>query len=281
MGASSLIPSATNEQYRTAISVADARDLSNQTAIVTGAATDIGKRVAIALAAAQARVVVNDIGDQRNVNKLVDEIRRRGGQAIAVCADVSQEKDLKRLFEQAVAEFETVDILVANMSLQKAARLTEMPLEQWDRVIAVNLTGLFLCVREAVRYFLKQGVRQGVSRAAGKIICTSNLQPVISWAGHVNDAASTGGVAMMMKSIAQEVAEYKIRVNSVTAGAIRSPIKRTSWQTPESLERLLEQVPGERLGQPQDIADTVVWLASDCSDYVYGATLYANGGMTL
>ena len=255
--------------------------LVNQTAIVTGASSGIGKGVAMGLAEAQARVVVNYIGSADDANAVAESIRGHGGQAIAVQADVSQEEDVQRLFQQAAEEFGSVDILVANAGIQQDAALTEMTLDQWNRVIAVNLTGQFLCAREAVRHFLKQGIREGVSCAAGKIVCMSSVHQVIPWAGHVNYAASKGGIDMLMQSIAQEVAEHRIRVNSIAPGAIQTPINKAAWQTPEALKKLLKLIPSGRIGQPKDIADAVVWLASDASDYVHGTTLFVDGGMTL
>lgn len=255
--------------------------LEKQTAIVTGAGSGIGRGVAIGLAAAQAHVVVNDVGGLDNAQATVDHIRREGGQAIAIGADVSNEDDVRRLFEQAAQEFGSVDILVANAGIQQDAKLTEMTLDQWNHVLAVNLTGQFLCAREAVRYFLKQGIRPDVSCAAGKIICMSSVHQVIPWAEHVNYAASKGGVAMLMQSIAQEVAEHKVRVNSIAPGAIQTPINKSAWQTPSALNKLLELIPYRRIGQPEDIANAAVWLASDHSDYVHGATLFVDGGMTL
>jgi len=156
-----------------------------------------------------------------------------------------------------------------------------MTLEQWNTVVAVNLTGQFLCAREAVREFLRRGVVPEVSRAAGKIICISSVHEVIPWAGHANYAASKGGIAMMMKTLAQEVAPRRIRVNSIAPGAIRTPINTVAWSTPEACRQLLKLVPYNRIGEPEDIARAAVWLASDQSDYVVGATLFVDGGMTL
>ena len=156
-----------------------------------------------------------------------------------------------------------------------------MTLAQWNRVIEVNLTGQFLCCREAVREFLRRGPRPDVSRALGKIICMSSVHEVIPWAGHVNYAASKGGVMLMMKSIAQEVAPYKIRVLSIAPGAIRTPINREAWDTPEHLNALLKLIPMKRIGETDDIARAAVWLASDEADYITGTTLFVDGGMTL
>jgi glucose 1-dehydrogenase len=185
------------------------------------------------------------------------------------------------MFARMLDRFGTIDILVNNAGLQKDARFEEMTLKDWNTVIAVNLTGQFLCAREAVREFKRRGVRKEVSCAAGKIICMSSVHDVIPWAGHVNYAASKGGVLMMMKSIAQEVAPYRIRVNSISPGAIRTPINRPAWETPEAYSQLLTLIPYKRIGEPEDVARAAVWLVSDEADYITGTSLYVDGGMTL
>ena len=157
----------------------------------------------------------------------------------------------------------------------------EMTLEQWRTVIDVNLTGQFLCARAAVREFLRRGPEPRLSRATGKIICISSVHEVIPWAGHVNYAASKGGVMLMMKSLAQEVAPLRIRVNSIAPGAIKTPINRAAWETPGAEAELLKVIPYGRVGDVEDIAKAAVWLASDESDYVTGTSLFVDGGMTL
>jgi glucose 1-dehydrogenase len=156
-----------------------------------------------------------------------------------------------------------------------------MTLEQWQTVITVNLTGQFLCAREAVREFLRRGPRPEVSKALGKIICMSSVHQEIPWGGHANYASSKGGIKLLMESLAQELAPKKIRVNAIGPGAIRTPINTSAWNTPEALKALLTLVPYGRIGEPEDIAQAAVWLASDLSDYVVGATLFVDGGMTL
>lgn len=255
--------------------------LKGQKAIVTGASSGIGKAIAIALGHAGADVVVNYIAGEDAAQKACDEIRGCGSRAIAIRGDVSREDDVRNMFERMLSEFGAVDILVNNAGLQKDAAFHEMTLEQWNKVIGVNLTGQFLCSREAVRAFRKQGVRKSVSCSAGKIICISSVHEVIPWAGHVNYAASKGGVMLMMKSIAQEVAPYRIRVNSIAPGAIRTPINMAAWDTPEAYHELLKLIPYKRIGEPDEIGRAAVWLASDDSDYVHGVTLFVDGGMTL
>jgi glucose 1-dehydrogenase len=194
---------------------------------------------------------------------------------------VSQEDQVQEMFRSMVAQFGTVDILVNNAGLQRDAAFHEMTLAQWNTVINVNLTGQFLCAREAIREFLRRGVVDTVSSAAGKIICMSSVHQEIPWSGHANYASSKGGIKMMMQSIAQEVAPHRIRVNSIAPGAIRTPINTAAWQTKQAYESLMALVPYKRIGEPIDIARAAVWLASDDSDYVVGATLFVDGGMTL
>jgi len=255
--------------------------LQGQKALVTGGASGIGKAVAIALGQAGADVVVNFRRGEDQAKEVVAEIRKSGSRAYAQKADVSDEDQVKNMYQKMIREFGTIDILINNAGLQKDAPFDEMTLDQWNAVINVNLTGQFLCAREAVREFKRRGVVKSVSCAAGKIICMSSVHEIIPWAGHVNYAASKGGVMLMMKSIAQEVAPFRIRVNSIAPGAIRTPINRQAWQTQQAYDELMELVPYKRIGEPDDIARAAVWLASDYADYVNGISLVVDGGMTL
>jgi glucose 1-dehydrogenase len=255
--------------------------LQGQKAVVTGASSGIGRAIAVALGRAGAEVVVNYRAEEDAAAEVVRAIVAEGSRAIAHRADVSREPEVEGLFARAVDELGTVDILVNNAGLQRDASFHEMTLEQWNTVIAVNLTGQFLCARAAVREFRRRGPRPLVSRALGKIICISSVHEVIPWARHANYAASKGGVMLMMKSLAQEVAPLKIRVNSISPGAIRTPINRPAWETPSACEALLRLIPYRRIGEPEDIGRAAVWVASDESDYVTGTSLYVDGGMTL
>jgi glucose 1-dehydrogenase len=225
--------------------------------------------------------MVNYVDGDDAANAVVAEIERAGSRAIAYRADVSAEDQVEAMFAAATAAFGSLDILVANAGLQRDSAFRMMTLAQWNTVIGVNLTGQFLCARAAVNAFLKRGSTPPVSRAAGKIICMSSVHQEIPWAGHANYASSKGGIRMLMESLAQEVAPHRIRVNAIAPGAIRTPINTTAWQTPEAYERLMTLVPYGRIGEPEDIAQAAVWLASDLSDYVVGATLYVDGGMML
>lgn len=257
------------------------KSLQNQKALVTGANSGIGESCALALGAAGADVVVNYVSHPEEAERVVESIRESGSRALAIRADVSREDEVQAMFAGMLKEFGTIDILVNNAGLQRDARFHEMTLEQWNTVISINLTGQFLCAREAVREFLRRGVVPEVSSAAGKIICMSSVHEVIPWAGHVNYAASKGGVMLLMKSMAQELAPKKIRVNSIAPGAIKTPINRAAWESPEAQAELLKLIPEGRIGVPEDISRTAVWLASDASDYVTGTTLFVDGGMTL
>lgn len=255
--------------------------LAGQKALVTGANSGIGKAIAIALGHAGADVVVNYVSREEEAHKVVDEIRGCGANALAIRADVSRENDVQAMFKRAVDAFGTLDILVNNAGLQKDAAFEDLSVEAWDLVMNVNLKGQFLCAREAIRLFKRQGVRKDVSCSAGKIICVSSVHDIIPWAGHVNYAASKGGVMMMMKSVAQEVAPSRIRVNSISPGAVRTPINTEAWSTAAAYNRLMALVPYKRIGEPSDIGRAAVWLACDDSDYITGATIYVDGGMTL
>jgi glucose 1-dehydrogenase len=255
--------------------------LKGQRALVTGASSGIGKAIAAALAQAGANVLINYRSGKDSAGQVACEIAAATGSAVITHqADVSREDEVLGMFERMRREFGGIDILVNNAGLQKDAPFHEMTLEQWNTVIQVNLTGQFLCAREAVRSFQMQGMPP-YSKALGKIICISSVHEVIPWAGHVNYAASKGGVMLMMKSIAQEYAPHRIRVNSICPGAVRTPINREAWETPEAYASLMKLVPYKRIGEPEDIGKAAVWLSSDESDYVTGASIFVDGGMLL
>ncbi len=255
--------------------------LQGQRALVTGASSGIGATVAKTLAAAGAKVVVNYAGGADRAQAVVDQIRAAGGAAMAIRANVHREDEVEAMFQRMRETWGGLDILVNNAGLQKDAPLVEMSLADWQYVLDVNLTGQFLCSRAAAREVLQRGVVPELSRAAGKIICISSVHDVIPWAGHANYAASKGGVSLLMKTMAQELAPHRIRVNAISPGAIKTPINSAAWKTPEAEQELLKLIPYRRVGEPEDIGRAVVWLASDASDYVTGATLYVDGGMTL
>jgi glucose 1-dehydrogenase len=255
--------------------------LQGQKALVTGSSSGIGAGVALALADAGADVVVNYAGSREKAETVAQEVSKFGGEVLIAKADVSKEEDVQAMFQLMLKEWGTIDILVNNAGLQQDSPFVDMTLEKWNKVIGINLTGQFLCAREAIREFLHRGVVKDVSCAAGKIICMSSVHEMIPWSGHANYAASKGGIMMLMKSISQEYAPKKIRINSICPGAIKTPINKEAWETPEALEALMNVIPYKRIGEPDDIGKAAVWLASDLSDYVNGVSLFVDGGMTL
>jgi len=272
---------ASTETTSTAPPVTIHKLLTGQRALVTGANSGIGKGVAIALGEAGADVVVNYVDGDDAANAVVDQILKFGVKAYAHKADVSSEEQVAEMFARMIDEFGTIDILVNNAGLQRDSAFAEMTLEKWNKVLGVNLTGQFLCAREAVKEFLRRGIVPSISSAAGKIICMSSVHQEIPWGGHANYATSKGGIKLLMESMAQELAPKRIRVNAIAPGAIRTPINTAAWNTKAAYDQLMTLVPYGRIGEPEDIARAAVWLASDHSDYVVGTTLFVDGGMTL
>lgn len=260
---------------------ADHRFLPGQRALVTGASSGIGLEVARRIALAGAAVAVNYHSHAESAEALVAEIRASGGNAIAIGGDVSKEADVRTLFSKAVESLGGLDIVVTNSGLQKDAPISKMTIADWQRVLDVNLTGQFLCCREAIAIFRHQKREIPDRENHGSIVCMSSVHQIIPWAGHVNYATSKGGIQMMMQTLAQEVAADRIRVNAVAPGAIRTPINKDAWESPEALEKLLKLIPYGRIGEPEDVARTVVWLASDEADYITGSTIFVDGGMKL
>ncbi len=268
-----------NRQKKTEI--VDFSDLVGQKALVTGGSGGIGKAIALALGKAGVDVCVNYNRHEDRAREVVEEISKYGAESFYVRADVSNEQDVINMFRQAKEKFGFLDIVVSNAGIQADAAFQDMTLDSWNKVISINLTGQFLCAREAVRIFRSQGVRSNVSVSAGKIISICSVHDTIPWAGHVNYAASKGGISMLMKSVAQEVARHRIRVNLISPGAIRTNINTNAWKTAQAYEDLTKHIPYQRIGEPDEIGRAALWLASDMSDYVTGTTLYIDGGMML
>ncbi len=252
-------------------------DLTGQAAIITGASSGLGRAAAIAFGAAGAAVAVNYNSSEDKAREVVDQIVQAGGKAFACAADTSDEAAVIRLFDETAERFGGVDIVFANAGMQKDAPYAKMTLEDWKRVIDVNLTGQFLVTREAVRRFRQQGDR-GVSRAIGKILFMSSVHEVIPWAGHANYAASKGGSGMLMRTLAQEVAGDRIRVNGIAPGAIATAINADATA---DQDKLLELIPYGRIGDPDDVARAALFLVSDAADYIVGSTLTIDGAMSL
>jgi glucose 1-dehydrogenase len=256
-------------------------DLQGQIALITGASSGIGRAVAIAMAQAGATIVVNYHRDRQEGEEVVGEIERQGGKAVTVGADISREEDVQRMFKQLLDRFGTLDILVNNAGIQQDRPFLEMSLQDWQMVLDVNLTGAFLCAREAAREFCRRGLDESRSRSAGKILFISSVHQVIPWAGRVNYAASKGGMLQLMQSLAQEMAPHKIRVNSIGPGAIKTDINRQDWEDPQAAQQLCKLIPYGRIGEPEDVARVAAWLVSDEADYITGTTLFIDGGMLL
>jgi glucose 1-dehydrogenase len=257
------------------------RVLKGQKALVTGASKGLGQAIAIGFGQAGADVLVNYYSDEAGARETAKAIEDAGGKAVMFKADTAKEDQVKAMFECMIGTFGRLDICVPNSGIQLNAKVDEMTLAQWQRVLDVNLTGQFLCAREAIRLFKKQGIDRSISYAAGKLIFMSSVHDIIPWEGHANYAAAKGGILLLMKSVAQEVAHLHIRVNAVSPGAIRTPMNVEKITSQEVYERvLLKLIPYKRIGEPEDIARATVWLASDESDYVNGNTIYVDGAMT-
>ncbi len=258
------------------------RVLEGQKALVTGASKGLGQAMAIGFAQAGADVLVNFSTDEEGARQTARIIEEHGAKAVVFKADVSNEDQVRAMFDCMLRSFGRVDICVPNAAIQLNAPVDEMTLQQWQRVIDVNLTGMFLCARESVRAFKRQGINRSISYACGKLIFISSVHDIIPWEGHANYAAAKGGLMLLMKSLAQEVAHLRIRVNAISPGAIRTPMNVEKLTSPEAFEStLLKLIPSKRIGEPEDVARTAVWLASDESDYLQGTTIYVDGGMTL
>ena len=257
------------------------RVLVGQKALVTGASKGLGQAIAIGFAHAGTDVLVNYNSDETGARETAEAIRKCGAKAALFQADVAKEDEVAAMFAHMIDTFGRIDICVPNSGIQLNARIDEMTLAQWQRVIDVNLTGMFLCAREAIRAFKRQGIDRTISYSAGKLIFMSSVHDVIAWEGHANYAASKGGIILLMKSIAQEVAHLRIRVNAISPGAIRTPMNLEKLTSPEIFDSvLLKLIPCKRIGEPEDVARATIWLASDESDYVNGTTIYIDGGMT-
>ncbi len=256
--------------------------LVGQTALITGASKGLGQGMAVGFAMAGADVLINYNGDEAGALETKRRVEALGRRAEIFKANVAREDEVKAMFKFMMEKFGRMDICVRNSAIQLNAPVDEMTLKQWQDVIDVNLTGLFLCAREAVTIFKKQEINRSISYAAGKLIFISSVHDIIPWEGHANYATAKGGLMLFMKSLAQEVAHLRIRVNAISPGAIRTPMNVEKLTSPEIFDRvLLKLIPCKRIGEPEDVAQAAVWLASDQSDYVHGTTIYVDGGMTL
>lgn len=255
--------------------------LAGQTALITGGGSGIGAACAIELARRGANTVINYLHSREQAEEVAQRCRGFGVRSEIIQADVSKEQDVDDMYAAVLDQFQKLHILIANAGIQKDASFVDMSFDQWQKVLAVNLTGQFLCAQRAVRLFCSQGIDSSVSKSAGKIIHISSVHDEIPWAGHINYAASKGGIKMLMESAALELAAQKIRINSVSPGAIKTRINKSVWSDSERSEELLKVIPYRRIGEVEDVAGPVAWLVSDAADYITGTTLYIDGGMTL
>jgi glucose 1-dehydrogenase len=248
--------------------------LAGRRALVTGGASGIGRATAKRLAADGASVAVNYVGDPEPAEALVDEIRAFKGTATPLHADISNEQQVVDLFGRAADALSgSVDVLVNNAGVEKPFRLVEMPLEEWNTVLAVNLTGAFLCARQLARARIRDG--------AAVIVNVSSVHEVIPWPEFSHYCASKGGMKLFGQTIARELAPHGIRVVQVAPGAILTPINQELVDDPEKRREIEEEIPWGRMGAPEEVAAAIAWLASDEAEYVTGSTLFVDGGMTL
>ena len=247
------------------------RKLEGKVAVVTGASRGIGRAIAVKLAEEGAKVVVNYSGSQAKAEEVVEMIQANGGEAIAVQASVSQTEEVTALMDAAVKTFGALDILVNNAGITRDNLLMRMKEDEWDDVLNTNLKGVFLCTKAVTRQMMKQ--------RAGRIINISSIVGVAGNAGQANYVAAKAGVIGLTKTTAKELASRNILVNAIAPGFIETEMTE---QLPEDIKKgMLTQIPLAKLGQPEDIAKAVAFLASDDANYMTGQTLHIDGGMVM
>jgi glucose 1-dehydrogenase len=250
------------------------RRLEGRRALVTGSATGIGRSTVLRLTAEGATAIVNYVGPSDPADEVVGEVARAGGRAVAIEADVSNEEQVQAMFARAADELGgPVDVLVNNAGVEKPFQLVDMPLDEWNKVIAVNLTGAFLCAREAARGLVNAG-------EPGVIVNMSSVHEVIPWERFGHYCASKGGMKLWAQTIAKELAPKRIRVVNVAPGAIATPINKDVLEDDVKRRAVEAEIPWGRFGEPEEIAAAVAWLASPEAGYVTGTTLFVDGGMT-
>lgn len=251
------------------------KDLEGKVVVITGAGSGIGKAMAEQFGKEKANVVINYRSERhlKAVDYSIQLIEDAGGKAIKVQADISKEDEVERLIQSAVDQFGTLDILINNAGFEKPIPTHEMPLEEWQKVIDVNLTGAFIGSKTAVNQFLKEDKK-------GVIINTSSVHDKIPWPNYVNYAASKGGLKLMMETMSMEYAQYGIRINNISPGAIVTEHTKEKFSDPTTREETLEMIPSKIIGEADQVANVARFLASDLADYIHGTTIYVDGGMT-
>ena len=242
--------------------------LQGKVALITGGAQGIGKAIALLFAREGAAVVVADINLEK-AHETCREVESLGGGALAVGGNVADAKDAETMVQEAIQRFGRLDILVNNAGITRDQVLLRMKEEDWDLVMAVNLKGAFQCTKTALRVFLKQ--------KGGKVVNIASVTGQMGNAGQANYAASKAGLIGFTKSIAREYARRNIQVNAVAPGFIDTAMSQAIPQ--KGRELLIQQIPMERLGTPEDVAEAVLFLASGAADYITGQVLNVNGGM--
>jgi glucose 1-dehydrogenase len=240
---------------------------------VTGGDTGIGKAICLALAAEGAKIVIDYHGDRAPADALEKEIAGNGGQAIAVSADVSSPQEVDALIGAAVQRFGLVDIMVNNAGIEEKHPFLEMPFEVFQKVVAVNLTGAWLCAQAAAKQMVHQ-------KRGGRIINISSVHEELSMPTNAPYCAAKGGLRMLTRTIAVELAPHGITVNNICPGAVDTPMDKPLKQKPEELEKLLSEIPLHRMGKPEEVAAMCAYLASDEAAYVTGASLFIDGGLS-
>ncbi|MEL0537831.1 glucose 1-dehydrogenase [Staphylococcus debuckii] len=250
-------------------------DLENKVVVVTGGASGIGRAICEAFGQAKAKVVINYRSERHkeDLEEMKKIISEAGGESIAVQGDVAKEEDVLRLVDEAVKTFGTLDIMINNAGFENPVPSDEMSVEEFSKAIDINLTGAFVGSREAVKYFRKED-------KPGVIINTSSVHDTIPWPNYVNYAASKGGLKLMMETMSMEYAQYGIRINNISPGAIVTKHTEEKFSDPKTREETLEMIPARELGKSEDVSNVALFLASDLANYVHGTTIYVDGGMT-